>query len=66
MTETMQVTLLRRTLASFLLLCNPNALVAISNGMLGVKLCSSKIMQVVLYNGHKMVVVVVVVVVEQW
>jgi len=51
------------------LLPNPNALVAVSKGMLAVKLRQqntpvlnwwSQLMQVYLYNGHKTMVVVVV------
>ena len=62
--ETVQVTPLRRTLASS---PNPNALVAISKGMRAVKLyffdetCSSYLTvpakQVVLHNGSRIIVV---------
>jgi len=56
-TETVQVTPLRITLASF---PNPNALVAFSKVMQAVKLCCNEIlqcwlMQIVLQKGHKMV-----------
>jgi len=52
-TETVQVTSLRITLASF---PNPDALVAISKVMQAVKLCCSEILQCwLMYKGHKMV-----------